>query len=719
MKKKLFAAILLCGILASAQETVADTVQTKSIEEVVVIARKPTIESKADRTVFNVANSSILTGNSTWDVLRMTPLVNIDNNDNVQAEGNAVTVYINDRKSVFTGKELKEYLKTIAADNLMKIEVITTPSAKYETGGAVINIVLKRNENEGMKGSVSLGNSQSFKNSQSSNANLNYHRKGFTQSLSGSFNNTNSVNESFNENFIYADNSLTRISAENNSHGKSPSATSTTEFELDEKNNIGLVAQYYGSKNSYDAVADGQYFLNDVLQNSYTNNINANGSSLFAGSNLFYKYYDKVKNRILDINTGINYSGNESTRIQSTLWDPADFEGIKTVSENLNREFYVKLDYSQPVDKDGNLLEFGGKMNFRNNVMPFDYFNQQSSAWIPDNTRTNTFRYEENLNSLYANFSKTFFKKLETRIGLRYEHINFTVKQDVGAVERTDSYGALLPDLLVKYSFNENYNLTATYKHSLWRPWFTEFNPFLMPSDNGIYQRGNMELEPNPNDRFGLKLGLYKKYFLSANFNSTNQDYWTSYTVEDGKTIMMPATFYGRVNNYSLYANTNQNFLKNKLNVNFNLGLTYVDNSDFRQRNNFVGLQDYITNFSGSTNFSYTNLFSKNININGWMGLHSQNWGNSMGNKMNFFHSFGATKLFPATQMEAGIRFNNIFRRPGNDIVTYSPIGTFRSVNKWDWYGAHLTFVKRFGNQKVKESSKTNVEKESGGGKGQ
>src|SRR5690606_4994058 len=113
MKKKLFAAILLCGILASAQETVADTVQTKSIEEVVVIARKPTIESKADRTIFNVANSSILTGNSTWDVLRMTPLVNIDNNDNVQAEGNAVTVYINDRKSVFTGKELKEYLKKI------------------------------------------------------------------------------------------------------------------------------------------------------------------------------------------------------------------------------------------------------------------------------------------------------------------------------------------------------------------------------------------------------------------------------------------------------------------------------------------------------------------------------------------------------------------------------------------------------------------------------
>lgn len=86
---------------------------------------------------------------------------------------------------------------------------------------------------------------------------------------------------------------------------------------------------------------------------------------------------------------------------------------------------------------------------------------------------------------------------------------------------------------------------------------------------------------------------------------------------------------------------------------------------------------------------------------------------------MNVFHTIGATKIFPVSQMEAGIRFNNIFQRPGNDYVTYSQIGTFRNVNTYDWYGVTFTFVKRFGNQKVKESSKTNVEKEGGGGKSQ
>ena len=717
MTKKITAAAVLCGVFTFGQEIKPDSSKTQNIKEVVVIARKPTIENKADRTVFNVANSAILTGNTTWDVLRMTPLVNIDNNDNVQAEGSSVTVYINDRKSVFTGKELKEYLKTIAADNLMKIEVITTPSAKYETSGAVINIVLKKNDNEGLKGSVSMNNSQSYKNSQSSSVNLNYHRKRFTQSFSGSFSNNNNVMKAYNENLIYADNSLTKITSETNSNWQSPSASSSTEFELDDKNNIGLVMEYYGSNNSSVSDARGDFFLNDMLQKFYTKTVDGEGKNRFIGSNVFYKYYDKEKNKILDLNAGINYDSNDNTNIHSTIWNVNPFEGIKTTADNQNREYYLKLDYSQPVGKNGDQLEFGGKTNFKNNEMPFHYFNFQNNTWAADGSRTNTFRYMENLNSLYANFSKTFFKKLETRIGLRYEYINFTVKQEVGSVERKDSYGTLMPDLLLKYSFNENYNLTATYKHSLWRPWYMEFNPFLMPTENGTYRRGNMDLQPNPNDRFGLKLGLYKKYFLSANYSTTNQDYWTSYTVEDGNTIAMPTTYYGRINNYSLYANTNQNFLKNKLNVNLNLGVSYIDNSDFKERNNFVGMKDHVTNFNGSTNFSYTNLFNQNINLNGWFGMHSQNWGNSMGNKINFFHSFGATKIFPKTQMEAGIRFNNIFQRPGNDFVTYSPIGTFRNVNQWDWYGVNLSFVKRFGNQKVKESSKTNVEKESGSAK--
>ncbi|WHF52605.1 hypothetical protein QGN23_04835 [Chryseobacterium gotjawalense] len=271
MKFTILPIALVCSTFITAQ-TKQDSTKQKDIQEIVVIAKKPTVENKVDRTVFNVANSSILAGNTTWDVLRMTPLVSIDNNDVVQAEGQSVTVYINDRKSVFSGKELKEYLKTIPAENLMKIEVITSPSAKYETTGEVINIVLKKLENEGLKGSATFNNNQSAKNSQYSNLNLNYHKKSFTQTLTGSYGDNSGVNTTDNQNFLYANKALRLIHSENVYRNLSPSMSATSELELNDKNNIGLIFEYYRNKRNQNIDSYGSNYLDDVFQNSYTKN---------------------------------------------------------------------------------------------------------------------------------------------------------------------------------------------------------------------------------------------------------------------------------------------------------------------------------------------------------------------------------------------------------------------------------------------------------------
>ena len=271
MNKTLTAIAFLPVILISAQVK-TDSTKTENIAEVTVIAKKPTIENKADRTVFNVANSSILAGNTSWDILRMTPQVSMDSNDNLLAEGESVTVYINDRKTVFRGKELKDYLKTIAADNHMKIEVITTPSARYEASGPVINIVLKKLENEGVKGSVSLTNTQNTKNSQSANFNINYHKKNFTETLTGGYSDNTSVMKNGNENFIYQNSELTKIHTESTEMGKSPSFSTTSELELNDKNSIGFIFEYSQTKRNSFSDANGETFNDNVLQNYYLKN---------------------------------------------------------------------------------------------------------------------------------------------------------------------------------------------------------------------------------------------------------------------------------------------------------------------------------------------------------------------------------------------------------------------------------------------------------------
>ncbi|MGU3376519.1 TonB-dependent receptor domain-containing protein [Chryseobacterium sp. M5A1_1a] len=728
MKIILFPIAVLMGSLAFAQtQTVKDTVkaEAKEIEAVTLVARKPTVESKVDRTVFNVANSAILAGNTTWDVLRMTPLVSIDNNDAVKAEGQTVTVYINDRKSVFTGKELKEYLKTIPADNLMKIEVITSPSSRYETSGSVINIVLKKRDDEGMKGSISLNNRQSTKNSQYTNFNLNYHKKKFTQTFIGSYGDNTFVEKGF-KNIVSYDkkNKDRNLDFETQNRSQNPSFSSTSEFELNDKNNIGLILEYYQSRNSSESDTDGTEYRNGELLDSYHLTQNANGLNRTLGTNAFYKYYDKEKNRILDINIGTNYTGNDNDELihkQTTK----ELQEIGVISHNQMRNYYIKVDYTQPLGKSGGTIEVGAKTDFNNHVIPNNLYGYSLDAADADPksdseykglARNDKFRYEDNISSVYANYSKTFFKKLEARVGLRYEYIDFKVRQDVAGTERRDSYGTFLPNLLLKYTFSDKYDLSLTYNRTIWRPWYSEFNPFLVPAIDGTFSRGNMNLNPNPNDRLYLKFGILKKYFISARYMHTNQDYWTTYSTENGRNVFLPGNFDGKVEKYYLFANTNQNFLKNKLNVNVGFGWYYINNKDFNQKNQ-IGGKDYISYWGGSANVSYSNLFNKNINLSAWMEIANQNNGNSYANNTNVFHNISATKIFPKTQMEVSLQLMNIFKRPYGDNTTYSQDGTYRDYSKWDWYGVSLTFVKRFGNQKVKGNTKTDVEKSSGGGK--
>ncbi|KPE52904.1 outer membrane beta-barrel family protein [Chryseobacterium indologenes] len=715
MKIIICSVALLMGSLTLAQAT-NDTIKKneKEIEAVTLTARKPTVESKVDRTVFNVANSSILAGNTTWDVLRMTPMVSIDNNDAVKAEGESVTVYINDRKSVFTGKELKEYLKTIPADNLMKIEVITSPSSRYETTGSVINIVLKRRDDEGMKGSVTFNNRQQRKNSQYTNLNLNYHKKNFTQTLIGSYSDNTYVQKSFFENMLYKDNSLSQVNNEVTGRGKSPSFSSTSEFELNDKNNVGLILEYYQSRNTSTSDADGINYLNfNQYQDSYHQDQDVVGKYRTLGTNLFYKYYDKEKNKILDINVGTNYNSqiNSNTFLKVFNVSPVS-DLLLTNSDEQTRNYYVKVDYTQPLGKSGGSFEVGGKMDFNNNVIA----NDANGSYLNNVRKNDVFHYEDNINSLYANYSKTFFEKLETRVGLRYEHIDFKMRQDIAGTERKDSYGAFLPNLLVKYTFSDKYDLSLTYNKNLWRPWYSEFNPFLLPTNDGTYTRGNMDLEPNPSHRLYMKFGYKKKYFLSARYIFTDQDYWTTLKEENNLLVTLPSNLNGKVQKYYLFANTNQSFLKNKLNVNVGIGWYYVDNHDFNEKNDLKGAK-YLSYLGGSANLSYTNLFNKNINLSAWVEIANQNSGNSYGNKVNVFHNISATKIFPKTQMEVSLQLMNIFQRPNYDATSYSQYGTIRTSSKWDWYGASISFVKRFGNQKVKSNSKTDVEKNSGGGK--
>lgn len=120
----------------------------KEIQTVNLNGKKKLVERKIDRMVFNVENSIASQGMDGVEALRNTPLVKVDETSGISIVGKSnVSVMINDRIVQMSGSELLNYLKSVRSENIAKIEVITTPPAKYDAQGnsGIINIVLKKN----------------------------------------------------------------------------------------------------------------------------------------------------------------------------------------------------------------------------------------------------------------------------------------------------------------------------------------------------------------------------------------------------------------------------------------------------------------------------------------------------------------------------------------------------------------------------------------------
>ena len=127
------------------------------LDEVTVVAKRPTIQRKIDRLVYNVENSVVSSG-STYDILRKTPGV-IVQQDNLMIKNTPATVYINDRRVYLSATELRNLLEGFSGENVKAIEIITNPPAKYDAqGGAILNITTSRNPSIGYKGSVNASN---------------------------------------------------------------------------------------------------------------------------------------------------------------------------------------------------------------------------------------------------------------------------------------------------------------------------------------------------------------------------------------------------------------------------------------------------------------------------------------------------------------------------------------------------------------------------------
>ncbi|GLR16446.1 TonB-dependent receptor domain-containing protein [Portibacter lacus] len=513
--------------------TVASLTLTEGValSEVMVTAKKPFIEMKADRIVVNVENSSINSGNSALEVLQKSPGVTVDKDNNISLRGKqGVLVMINGKNQYMSGDELSRLLESMPADNIKNIEIITNPSAKYDAEGnsGIINIVMRKNENYGYNGSVNVGARQGQKFTYNGGLDLNYRSAKMNIYGSGSFYDWSGFQDIHLVREIpYEGKSTTFDQVSNmNFSGISTNVKLGMDYYLTDNTTLGVLYKLNNggslwTNDNMTSISGGNApdfssLMVDTDQDSYR------GQNSF-NFNVAHNFDDKGTKVTFDVDYSQYDGGSDNIYINNYLNDAGNSVRDQYSLKNDQRTdisiFASRLDFTKTLAKEYQ-LELGAKYSMvrTDNDTKFSAFENQE--WVNQVDRTNNFIYDESVIAAYANIAKSF-GKVNVQAGLRMEHTNsngnsITLDQ---SVPRT--YTDLFPSVSLSHKLGEKHDLSYSYSKRLNRPNYQALNPFVEYLDDYTFEKGNPFLNPQYSDAIGVNYGYGGFLFVSANYSYT------------------------------------------------------------------------------------------------------------------------------------------------------------------------------------------------------
>lgn len=518
----------------------------KSLDEIVVIAEKTTVDIRLDKKVFNIGKDLSIRGGNASDVLGNVPSVQVDVEGAVSLRGNEnVTILIDGRPSALVGINGAEALRQIPAEAIEKVEVITSPSARYDAEGTagILNIILRKNKLTGFNGSlqVDLGIPERY----GSAFNANWRTKKWNLFTNTGFRYGKSLGNS------YYDSKYLSITAQNarviedrnfDRLGKSLFTSFGAEYYISE--NSSIIGNIILSTGNDDDINTNTIDRFDSLGNineatlrtenehedeeriqytlDYVNNFDGKGRKLSISSQYSTETEDKL-NDITEIDT------------QTTILN--DLE--KVIEDQDEKRFLVQLDYVHPVGENIQ-YEAGYRGNYRDLYNNFyleerqDFVN--NGPLVPDPGLNNSFSYNEFVNAAYFQYGQKF-NKVSLLAGLRYEYTSIEIEQQTSVTIDKKSYGKLFPTLNLGYEFRDGENITFGYNKRIGRPRGRSLNPFPSRSSESNTYSGNVDLNPVITDAFDIGyLKRWKKFTLSSSlYYNISDENWERIQEDTGE----------------------------------------------------------------------------------------------------------------------------------------------------------------------------------------
>ncbi len=490
--------------------------------------RKP-IEIKPDRTILNLERNIMAASSNVLEVLGRSPGVYITSDEEILFNSKSnVLVTINGRQTYMSGKELANYLRSLPAQNVKSIELISNPPANYDAAGTggVIDIVLADNNMRGLNGSLTGGTTYNSKFGYSGVANLTYMTSKFQSKFDISHNNIfYGIDLNIDRNFLGEKPSESELFSQNTEwhmRGKLTQATAALNYSFNDNHKIGTSYQLYYLDKKDTRGGGTKIFVDNDLEPSDIVTTSANEKSPQNRHALDLFYLGKLDTIGSSLDANISYVTSKrdflSTLISSGREESSTALHVLTDNPIRYNILAGQIDYTK-VFSTGLKILSGIKyssVESDNNLMIRNFI---EGAWNDDPKNSNHFKYKEKIGAAYLSVNAPISKSLQLDAGTRVEHTDMRGKSLTTGEENDRSYLDFFPSISITNSFSQKHKMTLNYNRRITRPNYELLNPFVRYLDPYTIQTGYPGIRPMYSNGLELSNVFNDKYQITLFYN--------------------------------------------------------------------------------------------------------------------------------------------------------------------------------------------------------
>jgi len=467
-----------------------------NLKEVAIVGKTPLVENKIDKLVYNAEQDVSNPGGNASDVMRKVPMLTVDIDGTPSLRGSAVRVLINGKPSGTMAGSVADALKMIPAEEIKSVEVITSPSAKYDAEGAggIINIITKRKTAQGINGNVSLA-AGTRQNNGNFSLNVKKGRLAVSANAGGQYaipqdTRVDLVNQ------VYADNSTILQSGFTRAKRYAYNGGFGLDYDVNAYNSFSTNVKY----NKFSNGSDGSFGVAQTINNATSSYLRTSDNEAGVSNvdwSADYRRTSKKAGEEFTVSGQASF-GRNTTEFSTFNTFPATGNTITINGDNTgkNNEYTIQTDYVYPFAK-GMILETGAKGIFRNIQSKYASSEQD-------------FDYDQNVAAAYGVLSFKLAKTLDVKGGLRAEYTDISGLSGASLNFKND-YFNLFPSAIISKTLNKSSTLKLSYNRRMQRPSLNYLNPFLNQNDPQNQSQGNPDLRPELTDLIELGYSTFIK----------------------------------------------------------------------------------------------------------------------------------------------------------------------------------------------------------------